>query len=156
MNAGLKIWFLLLFFLTTGTVHAQHARVDAGNPCKALLSADIWKPKVTLAERVTNGLFIQPSGLVLPNLPHLPPFCRVAVTFEMAPGSDINIELWLPEENWNGRLLGTENGGGAGVIQFGHLARGLLRGFATASLLSGYKSKRIIWLENLSKSLWEL
>lgn len=41
--------------------------------------------------------------------------------------------MWLPTEGWNGKFLGTGNGGYAGVIQYGLLASGLRRGYAVAS-----------------------
>ena len=63
----------------------------------------------------------------------LPPFCRIAATLRPTPDSDINIELWMPETNWNGRFLGTGNGGGAGKISYRSLALGMRRGFATAN-----------------------
>ena len=48
--------------------------------------------------------------------------------------SRINIEIWLPLEGWNGRLLGTGNGGGAGSIAYGMgMIEGLKRGFAVAN-----------------------
>jgi hypothetical protein len=47
--------------------------------------------------------------------------------------SSINHEVWLPASGWNGRLLGTGNGGWAGRIQYQALADGLDKGFATAN-----------------------
>ncbi len=39
----------------------------------------------------------------------------------------------MPEKGWNGRFLGTGNGGGAGKINYRELALGLKRGYATAN-----------------------
>jgi feruloyl esterase len=47
--------------------------------------------------------------------------------------SQIVISVWLPETGWNGRFLGTGNGGFAGTISTGELAIGLLEGYATAN-----------------------
>ncbi len=33
------------------------------------------------------------------------------------PDSNINVELWLPTKNWNGKFLAVGNGGWAGAIQ---------------------------------------
>jgi len=81
-------------------------------------------------EEIVNGEFQSPfSKTILA----LPPFCRVAVLSAPAKSSNIHIEVWLPEHTWNGRLLGTGNGGGAGRISYGPLAAGIERGFATAN-----------------------
>jgi feruloyl esterase len=49
------------------------------------------------------------------------------------------MELWMPSENWNGKLLAVGNGGWAGNIETGALATGLARGYATASNDTGHK-----------------
>jgi len=63
----------------------------------------------------------------------LPPFCRVRIVAKPAPESSIQIELWLPEVHWNGRLLGTGTGGGAGYVNYDSMGPGIKRGFATAN-----------------------
>ena len=47
--------------------------------------------------------------------------------------SQILVEVWLPETGWNGRYLGTGNGGFAGAISATALAGGLLQGYAVAN-----------------------
>lgn len=86
---------------------------------------------ITSAQVVSDGTFSLPD-LDKP-LTELPAFCRVAATLKPTPDSNIKIELWLPETNWNGRFLGTGNGGGAGKINYRELSSGLKRGFATAN-----------------------
>lgn len=62
-------------------------------------------------------------------------FCRVEATVE----DEIDFELWLPlREEWNGRMLGTGNGGFAGFLRFDGLAHGVQRGFATLSTNTGH------------------
>jgi feruloyl esterase len=63
----------------------------------------------------------------------LPAFCMVAVTLQPTPASNIKVELWMPRVSWNGRFLGTGNGGGAGKIAHNQLAHGLKKGYATAN-----------------------
>ncbi len=66
----------------------------------------------------------------------LPAFCDVAlvVSSNGNPGtSQIAISVWLPATGWNGRYLGTGNGGFAGSISTGALELGLIEGFATAN-----------------------
>jgi feruloyl esterase len=64
---------------------------------------------------------------------NLPPFIRVAIVSKPTPQSYIRTEIWLPVKDWNGRFLGTGNGGGAGNISYGALTSGLRSGFATAN-----------------------
>ncbi|RFM33577.1 tannase/feruloyl esterase family alpha/beta hydrolase [Chitinophaga silvisoli] len=56
-------------------------------------------------------------------------YCLVAVT--MRP--NIKIQVWLPKTGWNGRFLGTGNGGSGGKIITAKLADGVKKGFATAN-----------------------
>ena len=63
----------------------------------------------------------------------LPAFCRVTVTLHPSPDSNVNVEVWMPRQNWNGRFLGNGSGGGAGaILYFTGLVEGLKRGFAAA------------------------
>ena len=75
------------------------------------------------------------SGAAAP----LPAHCRL--TAALTPSSDSHIEmaLWLPTENWNGKFLAVGNGGWAGTISFDAMAEGLRRGYATASNDTGHK-----------------
>jgi feruloyl esterase len=53
--------------------------------------------------------------------------------------SNINVELWLPAEDWNGRFLAVGNGGWAGSIQgYGDMRVALRRGYATAGTDTGH------------------
>jgi feruloyl esterase len=60
--------------------------------------------------------------------------CRVAATIKPSPESHIRIEVWLPAAAaWNGKYLGTGNGGAGGSIANGALAAGIAKGYATAN-----------------------
>ncbi len=86
---------------------------------------------VTEASVVPAGSFSAPTGVAY-DIPS--PFCRVQATLRPSPDSDIKVEVWLPEgAAWNGRFLGTGNGGYAGAISYGALANGVQLGFATAN-----------------------
>ena len=85
---------------------------------------------ITEVQHITSGEFIFPDGKCINGLPR---FYRVAVKLMPTSSSDINAEIWLPENNWNGRLLGTGNGGGAGGIIYWALANGIQQGYATAN-----------------------
>lgn len=58
----------------------------------------------------------------------------VKLLLQPAKGSNINVEVWLPDaENWNGRFLGLGNGGAAGKINSGSLAASSAAGYAVAT-----------------------
>lgn len=83
---------------------------------------------------ITSGSYT-PAGSTTP-ITGLPPFCRVALDISStgdATQSQILVEVWLPETRWNGRYLGTGNGGFAGAISATALAGGLLQGYAVAN-----------------------
>jgi feruloyl esterase len=65
---------------------------------------------------------------------NLPPRTIVKLVLNPAKGSNINIEIWLPDaEKWNARFLGLGNGGSAGHINPGSLAGPLGGGYAVAT-----------------------
>ena len=65
---------------------------------------------------------------------NVPPRTIVRMVLNPAKGSNINVEIWLPEtEKWNGRLLGVGNGGAAGAIHPDSLAGALSAGYAVAT-----------------------
>ena len=71
-----------------------------------------------------------------------PGFCRVEGSIE----GTIDFEVWLPlKEDWNGRMLGTGNGGFAGTILTNGLAHGVQRGFATSSTNTGHHDWEQNW-----------
>jgi feruloyl esterase len=58
----------------------------------------------------------------------------VKLLLRPAKGSNINVEIWLPEPSrWNGRFLGLGNGGAAGKINPAGLAGASAAGFAVAT-----------------------
>lgn len=136
---------LLLFTFVIALVINPHAKkVSAQNidvsktnaketdcPCKKLAEMQFPGAAITAAECVTSGVF-RPRGSTQP-IGGLPAFCRIAATLKPTPQSNIRIELWLPETNWNGRFLGTGNGGGAGNINYGPLGNGIKNGYATVN-----------------------
>lgn len=69
-----------------------------------------------------------------------PAHCRVAAVLTPTPSSHIEMELWMPTENWNGKFLAVGNGGWAGNIETGAMGNALRRGYATASNDTGHNS----------------
>jgi feruloyl esterase len=90
--------------------------------------------KVTIlgVQEITGGSFN--VGWTGPRVSNLPDFCRIIARSRPSSESNIIIEVWLPTRDaWNGKYLGTGNGGYAGSIVYDALAGGLRRGFAVAN-----------------------
>lgn len=111
-------------------VLAMAATPAAASPCTNLQTLNLVHTTITSATDVTSGSFTPPGAAAITGLP---PFCRVTATLTPTADSNIKIEVWLPETNWNGRFLGTGGGGFQGVITYAELAIGLQTGYATAN-----------------------
>ena len=106
--------------------------------CGSLKSLRLENTTITLAEPVTSGtLTISDSRA---SLAGLPPFCRVTGVLRPTSDSAIHFEIWLPSQNWNGRLLGAGNGGFAGSIGYDELSAYLKRNFAVAGSDAGHQA----------------
>ncbi len=70
----------------------------------------------------------------------VPAYCRVLMV--MTPSSDslIDTAVFLPVENWNGKLQVVGNGGWAGSISYSAMAAALREGYATASNDTGHRA----------------
>ncbi|MDT7578638.1 MAG: feruloyl esterase [Pseudonocardiales bacterium] len=108
------------------------ARPALAADCAAIAKMQLADTEITRAAPVAAGSFTPetPNAAAIPNLPG---FCRVAATLKPTPSSNIRVELWLPESDWNGYFEGTGNGGYAGGIIYAELASGLQLGFAVAN-----------------------
>ena len=98
--------------------------------CKSLTALQLPHTTITKADIVGAGTFTPPTGKPLPDLPA---FCRITAVVKPSADSDIVVEIWMPQSDWNQRLEGTGNGGFAGKISYGALAEGLRRGYAVAN-----------------------
>jgi feruloyl esterase len=112
----------------------------AGDPCSAMAEQEIGGAHITAAVATTPDWKLEAQGYsVTVDLP----FCRVTARVE----DTINFELWLPAVGaWNGRMLGAGVGGSAGVVSYRGLARGVGRGFATASTDTGHSIDQKDWM----------
>ncbi len=73
----------------------------------------------------------------------IPQHCRVKLTLKPTSDSNIYSELWMPTDNWNGKLLVVGNGGFAGSIQgYGDMQVALRLGYATAATDTGHNVGR--------------
>ena len=126
----------------------QNARVPASPAAAGPLHCEDLKT-LTLAGTTVSGAGIVAAGAFTPPVPDFPPsmadytrlpaFCRVTGSLKPSTDSDIRFEVWLPEENWNGKFMQTGNGGAAGSIIYWSLANSLARGYAVANTDTGHR-----------------
>src|SRR5438552_15801410 len=78
---------------------------------------------------------------------NIPAHCRVQIVLKPTPDSLINMELWLPTQNWNGKFMGVGNGGFAGSIQglTNDMPQALRLGYATAGTDTGHQDQGGAW-----------
>lgn len=120
---------LVVAFVLFSSAATNAASLSSRGACAALHNVDLGPGKTIKAEFVTGGFKLPGADEVT----QTPPFCRVMLHSSLSVGSSINHEIWLPAKAWNGRFLGTGNGGWAGRIFYGALTDGLGKGFAVAN-----------------------
>lgn len=118
----------LLFLASTVVTLAQ-------TPCERLKALSLPHVTITAAE----AFLAFPPGTPPPALVTLPAGCRVTAILMPSSDSHIEMELWLPTKNWNGKFQAVGNGGWAGVISYAAMASALKEGYATASTDTGHK-----------------
>jgi feruloyl esterase len=115
----------------------------ASGSCEQLSSRTVPGATITSAQTVAAGGFAPPAGggpgAPAQSFANLPSFCRIAAVLKPSADSSIEMELWLPGDNWNGKFQAVGNGGWAGVISYPALASALREGYATASTDTGHK-----------------
>jgi len=116
-------------------------------PCAELKNIELERATITSAVDVAAGLFkpanapANPPAQSGPPPQPIPQHCRVTLVLKPTPDSNINVEVWLPTENWNGKFLAVGNGGWAGSIQgYGDMQAALRRGYATAATDTGHSA----------------
>jgi len=116
--------------LAAGVIGTPHGAAAAG--CEELVGSELLgHGTITATAAVPAGTFTAPDTTAYQNLPA---FCRVFATLAPTPDSDIKIEVWLPQGTaWNGRFVGSGNGGYAGAIRYDELAGAAQLGFAVAN-----------------------
>ena len=117
------------------TPNSQNSQNTQRANCEKLSSLTLSNATVTTAHAYPAGEVAAPGTRTM----SVPAFCRVTVTSKPTPDSEIKIEVWIPPADvWNGRLLGGDNGGFSGAINYGALANGLAKGYATVSTDTGH------------------
>ena len=97
---------------------------------KRLAEVKIENGEITSIEYVPASI---PDPILNIPLGQLPEHFRVCAILKPSPKSNILIEVWLPVNEWNGKFLGTGNGGSAGHIDKFSLMKGIMRGYAVAN-----------------------
>jgi feruloyl esterase len=125
-------------FLSLAPASAAHAAA-AGHDCASLAAAALDGARIVSAAPIAAGQFVAPANSPFASslqqrAATMPAFCRVEVLATPTSDSKINVEIWLPLADWNGRFLGTGNGGGGSSIGYAMgMIEGLKRGFAVAN-----------------------
>ncbi len=140
MKTRLFLWTAIILCCAAGLALAQ-------SPCDKLKSLSLSDTAVTAVEYVPAGPYRAPNPFAgapasrtqQPAM-SLPAYCRVALLLTPSKDSHIESEVWLPAEDWNGKLLVVGNGGWAGSISFPAMASSLKDGYATASTDTGHKA----------------
>jgi feruloyl esterase len=108
--------------------------------------ADAAQPAVQGGQQPGGGA--RGGGGVPPQpQPNIPAHCRVLLVLKPSSDSLINMELWLPTQNWNGKFMGVGNGGFAGSLQgrTGDMPQALRLGYATAGTDTGHQEQGGAW-----------
>lgn len=117
------------------------AAAQSNSGCAALQSLDLPDVQVTSARSIPAGTDPQSTGAASPGgsaYPRTPAFCQVVLTLTPSSDSDIKMELWLPQANWNGRYMAVGNGAFTGSIRTSAMIEPLERGYAVSSTDTGH------------------
>lgn len=134
---------LLASFALTVSVSARAA--SGPEACTALRHIHLPDTTVTRAEFINSGRFQPPGGGdalragSTAEQQDLPPFCRVSLTIK----PQIQVEVWLPDQNWNQRFQAVGGGGYAGFIAYDSLGEAIRNGYAGSSTDTGHTSSII-------------
>lgn len=130
--------------MITTLAAAQLAASLLNMSCAELATLSLERGAITSAEAIAAGPFTPPGrggppGAAARAPVELPAHCRVKMVLTPSDDSNINVELWLPTDSWNGKFLAVGNGGWAGSIQgYRDMQTALERGYATAATDTGH------------------
>ncbi|HXB72516.1 MAG TPA: tannase/feruloyl esterase family alpha/beta hydrolase [Candidatus Acidoferrales bacterium] len=106
--------------------------------CESLRALTIPETAIASAVPVPAGPF-SPGGPQRAGAPVFPAFCRVTAVARPVADSEIRLEVWLPAaESWNGKFLGTGNGGHSGALSYSEMETALRQGYAVAGSDTGH------------------
>jgi feruloyl esterase len=127
--------------ILAAVIFCATASLFAQSPCDKLQSLSFPDASITAIEYVPPGPYMPPISIRPQASPAeiVPAHCRLFVELTPSKDSHIESEVWLPVENWNGKLQVVGNGGWAGVISYFAMPDSLKEGYATASMDTGHK-----------------
>ena len=130
---------ILMIAIATWSACAQAQSGQAA--CERLRSRHSGSSRTLSVEYSVAGEFRAPAiGTFNPPPIILPAHCSVRVFTPTSSDSGITSEIWLPDTAaWNGKLLGTGNGGYSSALSYGQMADALQRGFAAAGSDTGHE-----------------
>ncbi len=108
-------------------------------------AAGAWNEQCRNLVRLTDLSYAVEPGVVVPESENLPHHCRVRGVINRAIRFEVTMPIPMGESMWNGRLMFSTVGGGAGVI--GDTTSLLGRGYAMASTDTGHGKR---WTATLS------
>jgi feruloyl esterase len=118
--------------------------------CEALAQLELPGAKIVSAQTFTAGAFPPPQNMAFwmgesaAFYKTLGAFCHVAAEAKPSGDSNIKIEVWMPVEGWNGKLLGEGNGGFAGEIGHFGLGNAVKQGYAAVGTDTGHSAGGIM------------
>ncbi len=136
-----KVFWLTMFAAVCAAALAMPA---AAASCDNVASLALENGKITSATLVAAGAFVPPGGAFAGGPPGaasfktLPTFCRVTATVTPTTDSEIKIEVWMPADKWNGKLVGIGNGVWAGTISYSGMAEPVGLGYAAVATDTGH------------------
>ncbi len=125
----------------------SNAQVEASS-CEALISLGLADGEISSAEYVAAGSFNAPSTRGGDVYDDLQAFCRISAVLSPVDGSNTQVEVWMPVEGWNNKLVAVGNGGLAGSISHSALAGAVDEGFAAVSTNTGHEGQDPAFLTN--------
>jgi feruloyl esterase len=132
----MRNWFVLSL-MAIGLAGAAAAQPSAQS-CANLAKLSLDHVEISQASVVAAGTLDLHEEHPTPIFAKLPAFCRVIAVARPSADSDIKIEVWLPLARWNGKFMGTGNGGFAGSISYTGMAVAVLSGFSTGGTDTGH------------------
>jgi feruloyl esterase len=102
----------------------------------AIFAALCWSLPQFAAAAACDSI---PGGTSVPATGNLPAYCQVKMTVKPVADSEIQVEIWMPDAAaWNGKFVGTGNGGYSGALSYGDMRNALQHGYATAGSNTGH------------------
>lgn len=102
--------------------------------CEGLLNLRLARTEIIKTETITTGSIADANDQTY----EVPTFCRVHGLVRLEPGSNINFEVWMPAQQWNGRYHQHGQGGIGGKINYAALARILNQGGVAVATDDGH------------------